>query len=85
MVVLFVNGTKVGTLEENTDLLRQLIESGQSVEFRGDNGTELGAFIPKGEALHEWEAGLTREEMERRVRESKRLSMNDVLKRLGVE
>jgi len=81
MIVLFVNGTKVGTLEENPDVLKQLIESGRAVEFRSDNGTELGAFLPKGEG----EAALTRGEIDLKARESKRLSMNDSLKRFGVE
>jgi hypothetical protein len=82
MVVLYVNGAKVGTLDENPDVLKQLVESGQSFEFRSDNGTELGAFLPKAAAVCEWESGLTREEIDRRVKESKRSSLNDILKRL---
>ena len=85
MVVLYVNGTKLGTLDENPDLLKQLIESGQVVEFRSDSGTELGTFLPKVAGVCTWEAGLTPDEIDRKVRESKRLSMNDSLKRLGVE
>jgi hypothetical protein len=85
MVSLYVSGTKVGTLDENPDLLKQLIEAGQLVEFRSDNGTELGIYLPKVAGDSAWEAGLTREEIDRKVRESKRLSMNDSLKRLGVE
>jgi len=82
MVALYVNGTKVGTVDENPDVLKQLVEAGQSFEFRSDNGTELGAFLPKVAAVCEWESGLTREEIDRRVKESKRSSLNDILKRL---
>jgi hypothetical protein len=79
MLALYLNGVKVGTLDENPDVLKQLIESGQPVEFRSDNGTELGAFLPKIE-----EVELTPEQIDRKARESKRTSINDILARLGV-
>lgn len=84
MVGLHVNGTKVGTLDENPAVLKQLIESGQLVEFRSDNGTVLGAFIPRIGELPEKEVELTRGEIEHRARETKRSSINDTLTRLGV-
>jgi hypothetical protein len=83
MVGLYVNGAKVGTLDENPDVLKQLVESGKSVEFRNDSGTELGTFLPKAETLCGWETDLTREEIDRRVKESKRSSLNEILSRLG--
>jgi hypothetical protein len=83
MVAMFVNGAKVGTLDENPDLLKQLVESGHLVEFRSDNGTELGTFLPKTGTICGWEAGLTREEIDRRVKESKRSSLSEILTRLG--
>ena len=67
MIVLYVNGTKVGTLDENPDVLKQLIESGQLVEFRSDSGTELGAFVPRVGSGDEGETGLTAKEIDWRV------------------
>jgi hypothetical protein len=85
MVVLYVNGTKVGTLDENPDVLKQLIESGQLVEFRTESGTELGTFVPQAGTACCWEPGLSREEIDRRVRVSRRSNLNDNLSRLGVK
>jgi hypothetical protein len=75
MVAMYVNGAKVGTLDENPDLLKQLVESGHLVEFRSDNGTELGTFLPKAGTI-------CGEEIDRRVKESKRSSLNEILTRL---
>ena len=38
MVVLYVAGKQVGTLDENPDVLRKLVEAGETVEFRTDGG-----------------------------------------------
>lgn len=85
MVVLYVAGKQVGTLDENPDLLRRLVEAGETVEFRTDSGKELGAFRPKKEPICPWEPELTREEIDRRCRESNRSNLDDILKRLGAE
>jgi len=82
MVVLYVSGEKVGTLDENPGVLKQLVESGQLIEFRSDSGIELGTFLPKVGSVCGWETGLTREEIDRRVRESKRSSLDEILTRL---
>ena len=83
MVAMYVNGAKVGMLDENPDLLKQLVESGHLVEFRSDTGTELGTFLPRAGTICGWEVGLSREEIDRRVKESKRLSLNEILTRLS--
>jgi hypothetical protein len=83
MVAMYVNGAKVGTLDENPNLFKQLVESGYLIEFRSDNGTELGTFLPKAGAICGWEVGLTREEIDRRVKVSKRSNLNEILTRLG--
>jgi hypothetical protein len=85
MVVLYVAGKQVGTLNDNTDLLQKLVEAGETVEFRTDGGKQLGSYRPKAEPICPWEPDLTKEEIDRRVRESKRSSLDEILKRLGAE
>jgi hypothetical protein len=88
MVVLYVRGARVGTIEQDPQLLARLIESGEPVEFRTDTGRNLGTVVrpTNGTApACPWEQELTREEVDRRVRESKRSSLDDILKRLGSE
>jgi hypothetical protein len=85
MVMLYVAGKQVGPVNENTDLLQRLVEAGETVEFRTDGGKELGQYRPNKERLCPWEPDLTKEEIDRRVRESKRASLDEILKRLGAE
>jgi hypothetical protein len=88
MVVLYVRGARVGTVEQDAQLLARLIESGEPVEFRTDTGRNLGKVVHEANGAEPpcpWEPDLTREEVDRRVRESKRSSLGDILKRLGAE
>lgn len=88
MVVLYVRGNRVGTVEQDPQLLARLIESGEPVEFRTDTGKNLGMVVRDGGRagpICPWEPDLTREEIDRRCRESKRSSLSDILKRLGAE
>lgn len=85
MVVLYVRGQSVGPLDDNIDVLKRLVETGETVEFRTDGGKELGAFRPTAEPICPWEPDLTHEELDRRVRAGGGRSLKDILKRLGAE
>jgi hypothetical protein len=53
-----------------------------------ENGQKLGRFIPEpaaAEPLIPWEPDVTREEIDRRVHESKGRTLADIWKRLGVQ
>jgi hypothetical protein len=82
MVMLYVGGKPVGNLNENPDVLRELVEAGQVVEFRTEGGKELGSYLPKAEPLCPWEPDLTREEIDRRCRQPGR-PLSQILERLG--
>jgi hypothetical protein len=87
MVVLYVRGARVGTLDQDPQLLTRLVESGEPVEFRTDTGKNLGKFVPEAngvEPICPWEPDLTREEIERRCRQPGK-PLSEILKRLGAE
>jgi hypothetical protein len=72
MVVLYVRGARVGTVEQDPHLLARLIESGVPVEFRTDSGRNLAKLVPETsspEPVCQWEPDLTEKEIARRVRE----------------
>jgi hypothetical protein len=72
MVLLYVRGARVGTVEQDPQLLARLIESGEPVEFRTDTGKNLAKVVhepDRAEPLCPWEPDLTREEVERRCQE----------------
>ena len=75
MVMLFVRGKPVGTLEQNTDVLRQLVEAGETVEFRTEAGRGLGKFLPNT-PICPWEPDLTTEDIERRASRRDRHTQN---------
>jgi hypothetical protein len=57
------------------------------VELRTQSGRKLGRYTPEPageEPLIPWEPGVTGEEIDRRVRESKGRTLADIWKRLGV-
>lgn len=84
MVGLYVDGTKVGALADAEKVLAGLVGQKKTVEVRNEaSGWTLGTLTP--EPLCPWEPDLTREEIDRRCRESKRSSLDDILKRLGAE
>lgn len=83
MVVMYVRGQRVGPMTSLEEVVR-LMESGESIEFRSEAGREFGRFVPT-EPPVPWEPDLTKEEIDRRCRESKRSSLSDILKRLGAE
>ena len=83
MVALFVDGQKVGTLEDNPDVLTRLVDSGKPVEFRATDGKTLGAFNPAAEPLCPWEPSLTPEEARRRIEEPGGMTLAEFRKRMG--
>ena len=82
MVVLFVRGNRVGTLED-PKLLAQLLERGESVEFRTDSGKDLGRFVPT-EPICPWEPELSREDISQRCQQPGK-PLSEILQRLGAE
>ncbi len=84
MVGLFVDGQKVGTLEENPDVLAKLVETGQTIEFRTADGKQLGAFRPStAEQFCPWEPTLTPDEARRRIEEPGGMTLAEFRKRMG--
>ena len=84
MVRLYVGGQQVGTLDENPDVLRKLVEAGETVEFRTEGGRGLGTFQPKTEPICPCEPELTKAEIDRRcLKPGKTLA--EILERLGAE
>ena len=82
MVALFVNGTKVGTLNDIERLLPQFQKDRQTVDLRNDDGRLLGAFSP--EPICPWEPSLGEEEIARRCAQPGK-SLADILQNLGAQ
>ena len=85
MVMLYVAGKPVGSLEQNSDVMRSLVESGQSFEFRSESGRGLGIFQPSKEPICPWEPDMTDEDFDRRVAEGGGISLAEFWKTMGVE
>jgi hypothetical protein len=89
MVVLYVQGNRVGTLAELDKLIPQFAAQRVKVEFRDEAGNALGTFTPTpardpNEPLIPWEPNVTWEEIERRAAEPG-MTYDEVKKRLGWE
>lgn len=88
MVVLYVRGARVGTVEQDPQLLARLIESGEPVEFRTDTGRSLGKLVHEvdrpAEPICPWEPDLTREEIDRRIKEGG-TSLAEFWRRVGAK
>ena len=85
MVMLYVAGKPVGSLEQNSDVMRSLVETGQSFEFRSESGRGLGIFQPAKEPIVPWEPDLTAEDLRRMKAEGGGMSLAEFWKRMGVE
>ena len=85
MVMLYVAGKPVGSLEHNSDVMRSLVESGQSFEFRTENGRGLGVFQPAKEPICPWEPGMTAEDFDRIVSEGGGMSLAEFWKKMDVD
>lgn len=85
MVMLFVSGKPVGSLDENADMLRRLVEAGETVEFRTESGKQLGAFHPSQQPICPWEPNLTHEELDRRAAEPGGMKLADFWQKMGVQ
>ena len=69
------------------DLAAALAPANGPVDLRTQSGRKLGRFTPgdKSEPPIPWEPDVTREEIDRRIRESKGSTLSDIWKRLGVQ
>ena len=85
MVMLYVAGKPAGSLEQNSDVMRSLVESGQSFEFRSESGRGLGIFQPSKEPIIPSEPDLTEEDLRRIVAEGGGTSLAEFWKKMGVE
>lgn len=85
MVMLYVGGKPVGTLNENPDLLQRLVEAGETVEFRTEAGRGLGRFVPGREPICPWEPDLTPQELDRRAAEPGGMTLAEFWKKMGAE
>ncbi len=84
MVTFSVDGQKVGTVEENPDLLARLVEAGHPIEFRAADGTPLGAFqrsVPG--AFCPWEPTLTTEQARERIAEPGGMTLAEFRKQVS--
>ncbi len=89
MVTLHVGGEKVGTLADAASLIPEFIAKNHPVEFRDDDGTLLGTFLPKQkettpEPLIPWDPTITRADIDRIMAEPG-YTFDEVKKRLGWE
>ena len=85
MVMLYVGGKPVGSLEQNSDVMRSLVESGQSFEFRTEAGRGLGIFQPAQQPICPWEPDMTEADFDRHVAEGGGMSLAEFWKKMGVE
>src|SRR5437899_478771 len=88
MVVLYVRGNRVGTVEQDPQLLARLIESGEPVEFRTDTGRNLGKVVldsGRVEPICPWEPDLTEEEIERQIQEPGGMTLAEFWRQMGVK
>lgn len=85
MVMLYVAGKPVGSLEQNSDVMRSLVESGQSFEFRTEAGRGLGIFQPAKQPICPWEPDMTEADFDRLVAEGGGMSLAEFWKKMGVE
>jgi hypothetical protein len=69
------------------DLAAALAPATGPVDLRTQSGRKLGRYTPgdKPEPPIPWEPDVTREEIDRRIRESKGHTLSDIWKRLGAE
>lgn len=70
MVMLYVDGRKVGTLADAERLIPEFIAKNQRVEFRDDAGNSVGTLhptppLPPGEPLVPWDPSITQGDIER--------------------
>jgi hypothetical protein len=88
MVVLYVRGNRVGTVEQDPQLLARLIESGQPVEFRNDAGKNLGRVVHEwgpDEPICPWDPELTEEEIQRQNQEPGAMTLAEFWRQIGAK
>jgi len=83
MVMLYVAGKPVGSLERNPDVMRSLVETGQPFEFRTEDGRGLGVFQPAKEPACPWEPDMTEADFDRIVAEGGGMPLADFWKTRG--
>lgn len=64
-------------------LIAELERAKGPVDLKTQSGRMLGKYTP--EPLIPWEPGVTREEIDRRVRESERTTLAEIWRRLGAQ
>jgi hypothetical protein len=84
MVIAYVSGKPAGP--QGADLptvLEWLADENKEAELRTETGRLLGRFIP--EPICPWDSSITKEELDRRVRESGRSTLDEFWRRMGVK
>jgi hypothetical protein len=88
MVVAYFGDQPAKSLsEELQPLLTRLAELGLELEIRGEDGKPLGRFVPAAakEPICPWEPDLTREDMERRIKEPGGMTLDEFWRKMGVK
>ena len=86
MVVAYVGGKPVETLsDEALRFLAHFAAMGE-VEFRGEDGTRIGQYVPAAGDGYDpsWEE-MTEEEVQRRIAEPGAMTLREFWKKMGVE
>ena len=85
MVQLYVEGEKIGSVEEAGRLIPEYMQRNISIEFRNDSGEVVGRFLPTlipVESVVPWDLAVTQEELESR-RAGEFVAFEEVETRLG--
>lgn len=84
MVKIFFRGKEVGTLDENPDELRTLLDGGATLDVVNDAGRVLASLRPEAEPLVPWEPTVSKAELDRRAAEPGGMPLDEFWKQMGV-
>ena len=85
MVLLYSEGQKIGPWSESEKLLADLGKNPREYELRDEHGKLIGRVVPATEPLCPWDPTITKEEIDRRMKEPGAMTLAEFWKRMGVD
>lgn len=85
MIPLYSEGQKIGPWSESEKLLADLDKNPREYELRDEHGKLIGRVVPATEPLCPWDPTITKEEIDRRMKEPGAMTLAEFWKRMGVE